>query len=227
VIHDELRLSLGALLVGSLPEPEKAEVRAHLDVCDDCRAAYDEISGLVGLLATVSASEAKTGPPQPTDAMLDSMLATVRAERLRRRWRSVGLAAAAAVGAAAIATGVTVAVDRGDGAAEPVAAATVTAADSQTGVAAEIDLGDKAWGTAVVLAVRGVEAGYTCSLVAVGSDGSREVAASWTVPASRPASDADRPLTVPGSVGLQRGTIDHFEVVEDDGTVLLTLPLDA
>jgi predicted anti-sigma-YlaC factor YlaD len=224
VIHDELRLSLGSLLVGSLPEAEKAEVRAHLDVCDDCRAAYDEIAGLVGLLATVSAAEAATGPAQPTDVLWRRLLSAVRSERRRRRLRSVGLGTAAAFGAAAVASVAVLALDDGGGTAETTTAATVTAVDSSTGIAAEIDLGDKAWGTTVVLDVQGVEAGYSCSLVAVGTDGTREVAASWTVPSSS-VSSGDRSLPVPGSVGLPRGAIDHFEVVENDGTVLLSLPV--
>ena len=233
MIHDELRLSLGALLVGSLAEDESAQVRAHLAACDDCRAAYDEIAGLVGLLATVSAAEAETGPPQADEDMFARLLESVQADRRRQRVRRIGLGIAAAAAAAAVSAGLVFVADNGSAdVADPPHTGTVStpvsetleATDATTGVWAEIGLQSTPWGTAVTLDLRGVEPGYTCSLVAVAADGTRDVAASWAVPAAgTPGADAGQ-LSITGTTGMAVSSIARFEVVEIDGTTLVSVP---
>lgn len=230
MIHEELQLSLGSLLVGSLADEESAELRAHLVECDDCRAAYDEIAGLLGLLATVSAAEAESGPPHADSAMLNRLMESVRVDRRRQRIRRIGLGVAAAAVAAVLAGGAVVVVDRGDstGVAGPGSTITATAspgedtvsaADASTGVSADIALRQVAWGTVATLDLRGVEAGYSCSLVAVAADGTREVSASWTVPTN--GDPAEGSITITGATGLPRSMIKQFEIVKADGTMLL------
>jgi hypothetical protein len=84
-----------------------------------------------------------------------------------------------------------------------------------------VELFARAWGTAVHGAIAGVPPGETCSLVAVGVDGRREVAATWTVPAG---GYADGKLWFDGGVGLQPHETSQYEIVTLAGDVLVAAP---
>jgi hypothetical protein len=91
----------------------------------------------------------------------------------------------------------------------------------EAGVSLAVDAWDKGWGTALRAEVAGVPAGSRCSLVAVGQDGTREIAASWVVPGSGYGDNGA--LTVDGAVGLRSGDVDHYAVVTADGSTLVTV----
>jgi anti-sigma factor RsiW len=64
------REDLGAYLVGALEPDEAARLRRHLEQCAACRAEYEELAPVVGLLATVpgealTADGAPSAPPDP------------------------------------------------------------------------------------------------------------------------------------------------------------------
>ncbi len=88
-------------------------------------------------------------------------------------------------------------------------------------VVLDVELFARGWGTAVHGAIAGVPPGATCSLVAVGVDGSREVAATWTVP-----TDGYDPakLWFDGGVGIQPQRPASYEIVTPAGDVLLVAP---
>jgi hypothetical protein len=102
---------------------------------------------------------------------------------------------------------------------EPPPVASVSA--EEAGVSLAVDAWDKGWGTALRAEISGVPAGSRCSLVAVGQDGTREIAASWVVPGS--GYEGNGALTVDGAVGLRSGEVDHFAVVTADGSTLVTV----
>jgi anti-sigma factor RsiW len=220
---DEIRTSLGALAVSALDAEEEMAVREHVANCPRCAAELAELSATVGLLAMAKPS-ALPAAVEPDPRVLEGLLGAVAEERRRARRRRYALTlAAAAVGAVLAGTGIALVGDDDDPA-PPVAAATPTPSaelhGTDNGVVLDVELFTKAWGTAVSGAVAGVPPGATCSLVAVGTDGSREVAATWTVP-----DDGYDPRTgqlrFDGAVGLQPQEVAHYEVVTTAGDVLV------
>jgi hypothetical protein len=225
---DEIRTLLGALAVSALDPEEEIEVREHVAGCARCSAELAELSETVGLLAAAKPFGLPDALPaaavQPDRRVLDGLLAAVAEQRRRARRRrfALGLAAAAA-GAVLAGTGALLIADD-DAPAAPVAAAPTPTAElhgTDGAVVLDVELFTKAWGTAVHGAVAGVPPGATCSLVAVGTDGTREVAATWTVP--RGGYDpATGKLSFDGGVGLQPHEVSHYEVVTTEGAVLVT-----
>ncbi|HEX2361048.1 MAG TPA: zf-HC2 domain-containing protein [Jiangellaceae bacterium] len=215
---DDIRISLGALAVSALDVDEERRVREHVAGCPRCAAELAELSETVGLLSAAKLA----GPPlavQPDPRVLERLLTAVAHERRLARLRRFALVvAAAAVGAVLAGTGTLLLAN--DEPPPPAAAPTPTAEwnGSAGPVALEVELFAKAWGTAVHGVISGVPPGATCSLVAVGLDGSREVAATWTVPRS---GYADGTLGFDGGVGLRPHEVSHYEVVTPEGDVLV------
>jgi hypothetical protein len=218
----EVRRSLGGLALGVLEGAEAAWAREHVAQCPRCAS---ELAGLIAAtdaLALVDV-DAVTSPPEPAADLLTRLLRRVASARRRRRWAgaAVAVATAAIVGVVGFALA--------DREVEPPVAAPVTSvAGAEGGVGLEVDAWDRGWGTAVQVAVTGVPAGYRCSLDAVGSDGSRETAATWVVPdngyAGGGAEDGSGggALTMDGALALRSWEIERYEVVTTDGEVLVT-----
>lgn len=78
---EEVRISLGAYVLGALDAEETAEVEAHLDTCAACRAELAELSGLPPLLARVSAEDIERAAAPPR-SVLDGVFADVLANTL-------------------------------------------------------------------------------------------------------------------------------------------------
>ena len=218
---DDVRISLGALAVSALDRDEELIVREHVASCPRCAEELAELSETVGLLATALPGGLSTAV-QPDARVLDGLLRAVAEERRRARRRryAMGLAAAA-VGAVLAGTGALL-ID-GDEPAAPVAAAPTPTAElhgTDGAVVLDVELFAKDWGTAVQGAVAGVPPGSTCSLVAVGIDGRRDVAATWTVPAGGYDPETGK-LWFDGGVGLQPHEVSHYEVVTPEGDVLV------
>lgn len=71
-------LELTALLDGSLPEGERAELETHLAACSGCRAERDRLAATLALLSTLPPAPA----PSPTfEARFQARLAAERAPR--------------------------------------------------------------------------------------------------------------------------------------------------
>jgi hypothetical protein len=176
-----------------------------------------------GFAAAVADGSAFAGPPSG-DGLLERLLATVANERrTRRRRRLVAMAAAAVlvVGGPAIAVVAT----SDDGHGTPAASADWKASDRGTGVSADVAISDRAWGSAVDLKLTGVYGPKICRLEAVGFDGGKQTAATWSVP---PDGYGTRhhplPLTVHGASGLHKDAISRFDVRASDGTLLVSIP---
>ncbi len=95
--HDEVRVLLGALVLGGLSDNDRVTVTQHLRTCADCRAELAELAPLPGLLSRVPA-EARDDPArraaEPADGQLAVLLAEVRRERATGRRRARVLVAA-------------------------------------------------------------------------------------------------------------------------------------
>jgi hypothetical protein len=219
---DEIRISLGALATSALDLDEEVHVRQHVDGCQRCTAELAELSETVQLLAAARPLEFPAAV-QPDPRVLDGLLAAVAYERRRGRRRRFALGlAAAAVGAVLAGTGALLIADDGEPAPpEAVPTAEVHGTDGE--VVVDLELFVKDWGTSVSGAVAGVPPGNTCSLVAVGADGRREVAATWTVP-SGGYDPATGKLWFDGGVGMQPQEVSRYEIVTTEGEVLVTAP---
>jgi hypothetical protein len=217
---DDVRVLLGAYALGSLDPADERLVRDHLESCDACTAEFAELGRAASALALVDLADV-IGPAQAPDN-LPSLLTQVRAFRRRRRLAAVAVAASVAV-LAGIGGGLVVGGDGEQPVSGPSVSETPVASVSaeEAGVSLAVDAWDKGWGTALRAEVAGVPAGSRCSLVAVGQDGTREIAASWVVPGSGYGDNGA--LTVDGAVGLRSGDVDHYAVVTADGSTLVTV----
>lgn len=212
---DDVRVLLGAYALGSLDPADEQLVRDHLESCDACSAEFADLGRTASALALVDLADV-IGPAEAPDN-LPALLAQVRGFRRRRR-----LAALAVAASVAVLAGIGGLVAGGDGeppVSEPPPVASVSA--EEAGVSLAVEAWDKGWGTALRAEISGVPAGSRCSLVAVGQDGTREIAASWVVPGS--GYEGNGALTVDGAVGLRTGDVDYFAVVTADGSTLVTV----
>ena len=226
----EARESLGAYVLGTLETDEAAEVEVHLETCAACRSELDALSVLPGFLSRVPRELAVEGPPEPgpNDLMLGRLLRAVATERRHRhrvQWLSV---AAAVVALLLVGVGVAFAVRGGSGpGSQPPAASgpMVTVAptiDPATQVRGDLTLNQVAWGSKVTMHLSGVPAGATCSLVAYGPAGERQVAATYRVPEA--GYEDSRTFTVDGAIALPAHDVRKVEVVSGGSTLLTVWP---
>ena len=226
----EVRLSLGAYVLGALDPADRSRVDAHLAGCPDCRDELASFAALPGLLGRVSRSEVETEPVDPGPQLLERLLGAAAAERRHdRRRRLLTSVAAGVIVLAAI--GVTVGVTQTRHPSSTTAAAasgtsqTFTATNPQNHVQATITEWKKGWGSSVDVSVVGVTAdlaGPSCQLIAVGPDGKTDVAASWSAPAAGYTGLSK--VNASGSTALAAKDISAFKVVGSDGKTLVLVP---
>jgi hypothetical protein len=109
-------IEAGAYVLGALPPTDRSGYEEHLAICGSCQGQVAELAGLPGLLGRLDARTASTiGQPasEPHGAprgLLDSVLATARADHRRRRrrtrWERGVIALAAACLALLVGTGI-------------------------------------------------------------------------------------------------------------------------
>jgi predicted anti-sigma-YlaC factor YlaD len=220
----EVRTSLGAYVLGALDPSDRGRVDAHLATCPECREELASLAGLPGLLGRVSRADIEAEPTEPGPQLLDRLLSAAAAERRRdrsRRWLTSAAAAVIAVAAISVAVGV------GHSGHHPTVAAsqTFTATDAQTHVQASVTEWKKGWGAALEVTVTGVTAdlaGTKCQLVAVGPNGSTDIAASWAAPAA--GYTGVTKVNANGATSLAAKDITAFKVVGSDGATLVSVP---
>jgi len=224
----EARLSLGAYVLGALDPAERGRVDVHLGECADCRDELASFAGLPGLLGRVSIAEVELVPEPAAPELLDRVLVAVGNERRRNRLvrRLSAVAAGVIVVAASAVAGVAVASSGQpqQPATQTAASTTVTATDPVTHVTASVVEWPKKWGAGlqVELATGQINAyggGHieTCQLVAVGADGTRDIAASWSATATSK-------VVAEGATALPVSAITAFDIVGSDGSTLVTIP---
>lgn len=219
----EVRHALGVYVLGAIDPAERSEVDAHLADCAACQGELAGLAGLPALLARLPAEMLEDGPADPDPAgdpdpgMLDGLFAGVAARR--RRFRRLVASVAAGV-VVVVAVGVTGAYMAGEAASArpPDSAVTLSARDAGSDVSGKVTLTPRRWGTSLTVRLTGVPKYTTCSLVAVGEEGNRSVAASWHI-------SYDGGVDVDGAVALTPAQIAEFEVVTPEGQRLLTIPM--
>jgi len=202
-------VGVAALALGVLDSAEQIRLGAHVDGCAECSRSLHTFASLPQVLDRIGPDAFAAPPTAPTEAGFQRL--RLRAEQLRRQRRR-GWVAAAAAAAVLLAGGAVVAVRAVDGPARP--SASVSASSGPV----------RAWatytpdntGTAIRLTLSGVLPHERCRLVAVGRDGHRETASTWTA-------SYDGTATVDGTVSLAARAIDRLVVETTDGHVLVTL----
>lgn len=225
MICDDVRVALGALVIGALDKDEADAVRGHLDGCDDCSAEHDELQQMPKLLGLITLSDATDGPEDPPDRLEEDLFRRAIAERRNARRRRTAWSAGGGVAIAAAAAAIGFGIADGATAADPAAPTlqVLAATDPTTGVRGQVKIDGVGWGSKLELQLAGVPEGETCSLVAVSTTGEREVTSTWMVP---PPSADGTYLSVPGAAGFAPELIDMFEVVTASGSTLLSLTFD-
>ncbi|CAM3782876.1 anti-sigma factor [Occultella aeris] len=193
----------GAYVLGSLSPTERRQYEEHLAGCPACRAAVTDLAGMPGLLAQVSAEDARTllaGMPgplaragaedariRPADEPTDDAAAVIPLRPRTRpplRRRLFAVAAAVALVLLGGVGGLALAQREGAPPADAIELE-LTQVDA-SGVSADVQLTPRPWGTSL---------GWDCSypsgpyappgdavytLTLVDADGGRTVAATWT-----------------------------------------------
>jgi hypothetical protein len=102
--HDEFASWDAAYVLGALSPADRRAYEEHLRECDRCAAQVAELAGMPGLLgrlpreqgmAALSAAESEPGGPGAD--VLPLLVKRAHRQRLRTRWLTAGIAAAAAV----------------------------------------------------------------------------------------------------------------------------------
>jgi hypothetical protein len=205
--------SLGALVLGALDPAARDEVEEHVRGCASCSAILGELAPLPGLLHRIDLPSAEEAPSQD---VLERAIAQARAQEPaqlpRRRWKAGAAASAAAVAAGVLVVGVLVS-------SHP-QSVTVSATSAATDVSAKVVVTPTDTGTELALTLQGVPAGEHCQLVAVGRDGSREVASTWIA-------NYEGDAVVVGNTSETRAVLRRLEITTTDGQTLVTIDVPA
>ncbi|GAA2255028.1 RNA polymerase subunit sigma [Streptomyces ruber] len=252
----DIHETVGAYALGILDDAEATRFETHLAGCEWCAQQLDELAGMEPMLAALADLPGSQGSPavgeilaaRPSPRLTERLVDEVAERRAQKRRRNLYMVAAAAaliVGGPVTAIAVTGGNEdpRNVRAGETLNATSpakdaflnrddrVTATDTGTRVSATVAVEPKAWGTDTVLELKNVKGPEKCSLIAVGKNGERETATTWSVPAwgygipgatDEPARD---PLYVQGGVAMEPNDIDHFEVMTFDGEKLVEVDM--
>lgn len=228
---------VGAYALGVLDAADAARFEEHLVGCEACAARLTELLDLPPLLSALAddgtgrPAAPETLLPTPAPRVRENLLAEVAAVRRRGRRRRLLLVAAAV----ALIVGGPVATVALTGGEEPPQAANPaermydsaadkhTAVDPVTKVDAGVSMADRPWGTSVALRLGNVHGPLSCSLVAIGRNGTEQTVTTWAVPDSGyGVKDGDskwsrQPLYTNGGAAMNRAEIDRFEIRTLDG----------
>lgn len=224
----EVRISLGAYVLGALDPADRGRVDAHLATCAECREELASLAGLPGLLGRVSRTDIEAEPTEPGSQLLERLLGAAAAERRRdrsRRWLTSAAAVVVAVAAISVAVGVSHSRHHAVAVASTSVSQTFTATNAQTHVQASVTEWKKGWGASLAVTVTGVTAdlaGTKCQLIAVGPGGTTEIAASWAAPAA--GYTGVTKVNADGATSLASKDITAFKVVGSDGATLVWVP---
>jgi hypothetical protein len=224
---------VGAYALGLLEADDRRAFEAHLAGCDRCAGELAGLTGLRELLAGVAPAD--EAPPGRTDDVPRLLRRRrIDARRRRRATAVLGLAAGVALLAGGVTVGATVAgrgghagMNHGGVPGDLLAwGETRRATDPRTGVTGIVAMENKGWGTHIALDLTHVTGPRTCELVAVSMTGERRVMTEWAVPA-RGYGEPGAPdhLQVHGGTALRRSELRRFEVHDQSGATLLTIPV--
>jgi hypothetical protein len=146
----------GAYILGALSPAERHEFEDHLQDCDSCAAAVNELAVVPGLLARVPTYEVESllsedveaiGPQRPTADSLPNLLTAARKRRRRARSLTVSITLAAAAVVAVLALVIPGVIARG-GSSHQVAALSLSQVVASP-LSADVRLVSEPWGTRI------------------------------------------------------------------------------
>ncbi|MEE1809317.1 MULTISPECIES: anti-sigma factor family protein [Streptomyces] len=222
--HDDVRMLIGAYVLGGLSETDRRVLESHLPTCQECRDELAHSAPLAGLLRRApgmsapspqATREADTdAAPPASSAGLDRLLEQVRAadvarrRRARRQWLAL---AAALIVVAGLGLGSLLPLRHSTG---PATAFTSAAGYSVSGRAT---LTAKPWGTAVSVTLADLPAGAPGPFILQVSsvDGRKEQAATWAITPNGSAA-------VTGASALHLPDIRSISVMDHAGRLVAT-----
>ena len=231
-----VRISLGVYVLGAVEPVERAATESHLAGCPACRDELVQLAGLPGLLARLGDADlaretdlavrpglavlSDAGGRSDATGAAERAIAELARRRHVARRRLAAAAAALVLLVAGVSVGSTVAATQpGEPGGTP-RGRMISAKDVNTQVDATVWVADDPTGSAFTVRLRGVEPGTHCALVAVGTNGRREVAASWVA-------NYHGAVDVQGASGISVGWLDRLLVVSDSGEELVAMELPA
>jgi anti-sigma factor RsiW len=171
---DDVRIDLGAYVLGALEPDERRRVDEHLRDCPPCAAEYEELWPLPGMLGRVDPDDLQPVTVTPSADLFARMSAAAVGEQPAHRLRSRTWALVAAVVLAVLGVGAAITVwvtgTRGQ-----------TASASAGPVHVTVTATEADDGTALDVTVAGLRPKEICTLVAVDRDGKRHDAGDWPV----------------------------------------------
>lgn len=222
--HDDVRMLIGAYVLGGLSETDRRALESHLPTCQECRDELARSAPLAGLLRRVpgmsaprppAAREAapmrrRPAPPAGLGRLLEQARAAdaVRRRRARRQWLAL---AAALIVVAGLGLGSMLQFRHSTG---PATAFTSAAGYSVSGRAT---LTDKPWGTAVSVTLADLPAGAPGPFILQVSsvDGRKEQAATWAITPNGSAA-------VTGASAVRLPDIRSISVMDHEGRLVAT-----
>ena len=175
----EWRESLGAYVLGRLPEDERAATRAHIEGCAACRAEAESLAPLAELMAKGDPAQLAASPAPPP-ALADQIAERIRGEsrgrthRRRRRRMVFGLSAATVAASAAVAGAIVLSSPDNQ---EPAQRVAFHSLPRGVEVAALVE--PRSFGTEIRMQVSGMRSGTLCRVFLRRSDGVRVPAGSF------------------------------------------------
>jgi predicted anti-sigma-YlaC factor YlaD len=208
-------MSLGVYLLGALSADEQAEVETHLIDCAQCRAELADLAALPELLGRLSLSDIAAEPPAVPDDLFERVADRARAEaataarslsaRVHRRYRLIAVAAAAVL---------LLVVGGGTWEALRPHPHVFTTASGQ--VHMSVQVASQTTGTGFALTVSGLRKDEHCTLIAVATDGSRDVAGRWDA-------TYDGQANVTGSTSIPQSQLSRLVLLGTGGHALATV----
>jgi hypothetical protein len=200
----------GAYALDTLDPADRARFETHLPTCEPCRQVLASVAGLPRLLDLVPPDNVEPGPPRPSEAMFERLVAAALEGRRRRR-RRLTLAVAAALIVVGGAGGTAALMESR----VPPGPEVVAGSAGEVHATVELRPGDA--GTELRLQLTGVESHGHCRLVAVDRDGRRQVTASWEATYTGTA-------TIDSSTTTPLARLAWLRI-ETDTATLLTMPV--
>lgn len=214
-MHRDLREQLGWYAIGRADETQRIQLEAHLDGCDQCRAELAELRGTVARLDLVDPdriNDFRSPPAGLGDEVIAHVLAAGATPTPRRKVPAL-LAAAAAVLLVGLGAGWLLKPDPAPLAGPPTEPVTVQVDEPTLNASAK--LVNHTWGVEIQLTATGFEAGEAYRVQIVSTTGQRTSAGEFVgTGTNQMRCNLNSSVLRPAAAG--------FEVLDDDGAVLLT-----
>jgi hypothetical protein len=202
-------IDAGPYTLGILDDAELEGFETHLLSCPRCASEVAELSGLPDVLNRLDLEDVlhADSPPQAPHGLFERLTDAIDTDSRASRRRRVFLAAAAGIAVAGVATGLALSLG---GSSVP----SYSAASGAVHMGVALDA--SAAGTELTVDVAGLPHEEHCRLIAIGTDGSRHAAGTWTA-------SYDGAATITTSTSLPPSRIADLVLFGTGGRRLVTV----